>query len=112
MPNMPDGSGRALKNSKYAKVAAGQTTVQISTPGDQIVGRDYISHLIITAASTAAPGQVTLFDGTTSLVVHGWNATVAAELAQTIIIDAICDSTKGFNITTGTSVSVVAVGRF
>jgi hypothetical protein len=117
MPNMVDGSGRALKNSRYKQVAAGQTTVQISSSvgglaSDGIPGRDYISHLIITAASTAAPGAVTLFDGTTALVVHGWNATVAAELAQTIVINCIAESTKGFNITTGTSVSVVAVGRF
>ena len=112
MPNMYDGSGRALPNTRYKSVAAGVTTGQVSVAGDEVPGRDYISHLIITAASTAAPGKVTLFDGTTQLVAHGWNATVATELAQTIIIDCIAESTKGFNITTGTSVSVVAVGRF
>jgi hypothetical protein len=98
--------------NKYKKVAAGQTTSQISVPGDGISGKDYCSHLIITAASTAAPGTVTLFDGTTSLLVHGWNATVATELVQTVVVDCVCESTKGFNITTGTSVSVVFVGRF
>lgn len=112
MPNMIDGSGRPLPNSQYRKVAAGQTTAQISVSGNAVPRADYISHLIITAASTAAPGAVTLFDGTTSLLVHGWNATVATELVQTVIVDCIAESTKGFNITTGTSVSVVAVGRF
>ena len=112
MPNKVDGSGRALPNSNYLKVAAGQTTAQISVAGDGVVGRDYISHLLITAASTAAPGAVTLFDGTTSLMVHLLNATVATELGFSVNIDCIAQSTKGFNITTGTSVSVVAVGRF
>jgi hypothetical protein len=112
MPNMYDGSGRALPNSRYTKVAAGQTTAQLGVVGDKCVGRDYVSHLIITAASTAAPGTVTLLDGSTSLLVHGWNATVATELVQTIVVDAICESTLGFRITTGTSVSVVAVGRW
>jgi hypothetical protein len=111
MPNMVYG-GQLLANTNYKKVAAGQTTAQVSVSGDAAKGKDYLSHLIITAASTAAPGTVTLFDGTTSLLVHGWNATVATELVQMVPVDCICDSTKGFNITTGTSVSVVAVGRF
>jgi hypothetical protein len=112
MPNMVDGGGRLLPNSKYTKVVAGQTTANISTAGDGVPGRDYISHLIITAASTAAPGAVTLLDGTTSLCVHSFQAATFGSLVETVIIDAVASSTKGFNITTGTSVSVVAVGRF
>jgi hypothetical protein len=112
MPNTYDLSGRALANTRYKRVAAGATTTNISNAGDGVPGRDYISHLIITAASTAAAGTVTLFDGTTAICVHGWNATVATELVQTIIIDCLSETTKGFGITTGTSVSVVAVGRF
>jgi hypothetical protein len=111
MPNTYLG-GQALPNTRYKKVAAGQTTANISVAGDGVPGRDYISHLIITAASTAAPGTVTLLDGTTSILVHGWSATVATELVQTVVVDCLAESTKGFNITTGTSVSVVAVGRF
>jgi hypothetical protein len=98
--------------NKYKRVAASQTTSQISVPGDGIQGKDYCSHLIITAASTAAPGAVSLFDGTTLLVTQAYSATVATELAQTILVDCVCDSTKGFNITTGSCVSVLFVGRF
>jgi len=112
MPNTVDGSGRILPNKNYKKIAASQTTAQISVSGDGVPDRDYISHLIITAASTAAPGAVTLFDGTTSLCVHILHPTQQTELVQTVLIDAIAQTTKGFNITTGTSVSVVAVGRF
>lgn len=113
MPNMVDGSGRMLPNNKYTKVAAGQTTANISsTGGNAAPGNDYISHLIITAASTAAPGGVTLLDGTTSILAHTFHPTQQTELVQTVIVDVIAQSTKGFQITTGSSVSVVVVGRF
>jgi hypothetical protein len=112
MPNTYDLAGRALANNSIAKVAAGQTTANISVASDAVRGRDYISHLIITAASTAAPGLVTLLDGSTSLLVHGFVAGTMTDLTETIVVDAIAQSTKGFNITTGTSVSVVAIGRF
>jgi hypothetical protein len=110
--NMFDGSGRALNNSRYKKIAAGVTTGNISVAGDGVPGRDYLSHIVVTAASTAAPGLVTILDGTTTLLVHGWNATVATELVQTIDIGVVAESTKGFQVTTGTSVSVLVVGRF
>jgi hypothetical protein len=112
MPNKIDGSGRPLPNTDYVKVAAGQTTANISVAGDAVPGEHYVSHLIITAASTAAPGAVTLLDGTTSILVHLMNATVASETCQTVNVDVTATTTKGFNVTTGTSVSVVVVGRF
>lgn len=111
MPNYFIG-GQAQPNGSYKKIAAGQTTAQVSVSGDGVPGRDYISHLIITAASTAAPGAVTLFDGTTSLCVFSYQAATFSELTTYLPIDCIAQSSKGFNITTGTSVSVVAVGRF
>jgi len=112
MPNMIGKNQMPLPNASYKKVAAGQTTAQVSVSGDGVPVNDYISHLIITAASTAAPGAVTLFDGTTSLLAHTFVAATMTDLSETIIVDAIAQSTKGFNITTGTSISVVAVGRF
>src|SRR5262245_46038146 len=112
MPNTVDGSGRMLPNTKYKRVGAGATTTNISVAGDGVPGRDYVSHIIITAASTAAPGAVTLLDGTTAILVHLMNATVASELCQTIVVDCLAESTKGFQVTTGTSVSAVVVGRF
>jgi hypothetical protein len=97
----------------YSKVAAGQTTAQISVSGDRIVGRDYLDRVIITAASTAAPGAVTVLDGTTSLLVHTFAADEGMPgTVMSIDVGVFAQSTKGFNITTGTSVSVVAVGIF
>lgn len=112
MPNMIGPSGSILPNSAYKRVAASATTSNISTPGNTVPGNDYVSHLLITAASTAAPGAVTLFDGTTALVVHQFVAGTMTELTQKVDIDAIAQTTKGFNVTTGTSVAVVVVGRF
>lgn len=100
---------------QYAKVAAGQTTAQISVPGSAEFsprGRDYIERLVITAASTAAPGSVTLFDGTTSILVHTFVPAGMTSLVEIVPVGVTSKSTKGFNITTGTSVSVVAVGHF
>lgn len=112
MPNLIGKNQMPLPNSRYKKVAASQTTAQLSNSGDGVPGNDYISHVIITAASTAAPGAVTLLDGTTSLFAHTFIAGTMTDLTETVIVDAVAESTKGFNITTGSSVSVVVVGRF
>lgn len=109
---MIDGSGRPLQNTRYVRVGASATTTNISSPGEPVKGFHYVSHIIINAASTAAPGAVTLFDGTTPIVAHVFNASVATETCQTINVDVIASSTVGFNVTTGTSTAVVVVGRF
>jgi hypothetical protein len=97
----------------YKKIAAGQTTAQVSVSGDGIRGNDYLERVVVVAASTAAPGAVSVFDGTTSLLVH--NAQITGYTLSNVYvyeIGVLCDSTKGFNITTGTSVSALAIGRF
>jgi hypothetical protein len=97
----------------YRKVAASQTTAQISISADQTKGRDYLHRVIVTAASTAAPGAVTIFDGTTSLLTHNVQITgYTGTNVYTYDVGVISDSTKGFNVTTGSSVSVVCIGRF
>ena len=96
--------------NRYKSVAASGTTVQVSTPGDSIPGKDYCSHVIITG-TTVSSGVVTLFDGTTVIFTHTVGTGIGPS-AATVIVDVLCDSTKGFNITTGSSVSCVFVGRF
>ena len=96
----------------YKKVAAAQTTAQVSLSGDQVKGRDYLDRVIITAVTTAV-GAVSIFDGTTALLVH--NATITGNLGSNVYVYELgvtADSTKGFNVTTGSSVSVVCVGMF
>jgi hypothetical protein len=98
---------------KWAKVAAGQTTANISTPGDAVYMRDYLERVIVVAASTAAPGAVSVFDGATSLLVH--NAQITGYTLSNVTVYEIgvhAQTTVGFNITTGTSIFAVAVGIF
>jgi hypothetical protein len=100
------------KTCNYKVVAASQTTSPISRPGDGIVGKDYLERVVITAASSLG-GAVTVFDGTTTLVTH--IAQLTGYLGDNVWVyelGVLCDSTKGFNITTGASVSCLAVGRF
>lgn len=105
-----DASGRAL-NCVYKTVAASQTTANISTAGDGVKDRDYLDRLIVTWASSAG-GAVTLLDGTTNIAVVGIPGGPGCPLAYTLDVGVYAQSTKGFNITTGSCVSVVAVGRF
>ncbi len=109
---MPKYEGGLPLNNQMKKVAASATTQQISVAGDAVAGRDYLERVIITAASTAAPGVVTVFDGTTSIFAHQFVPAGMASLVQEIPVGIVSDSTKGFVVTTGTSVSVACIGRF
>lgn len=102
-------AGAEQEHSQYVTVAASQTTAQISTSGDGAKG-DYLHRLIVVPASSAV-GAVTLLDGTTAVMsipaLAGGDSKpyyVECGLAAT--------STKGWVVTTGSSVSIVAVGRF
>lgn len=104
-----DGPGREQEHSMYKAVAASQTTAQISTSGDGAVG-DYIHRLIIVPASSAV-GAVTLLDGSTAVLsipalAGGDSKPYGVECGM------VCTSTKGWVVTTGSSVAIVAVGRF
>jgi hypothetical protein len=98
------------EHSEYVQVAASQTTAQVSRSGDATAGRDYLHHLIVVRPSST-PGAVTVFDGGTTLIAIPAGAGDGT-LPYTLPIGVTCRSTKGFNITTGASVAVVAVGRF
>jgi hypothetical protein len=106
-----DLAGRPLNNVSV-KIAAAQTTAQLGTPGDLVPGRDYLERVILTAATTAV-GAVNVFDGTTSILLH--NAQITGFLGSNVTIyeiGSLATSTKGFNITTGSSITCLAVGRF
>jgi hypothetical protein len=109
MPKFDVSVGRACN---YKAVAAAQTTAQISVSSDGCPGQDYLERIIITAVTTAV-GAVTLFDGATTLLTH--NAQITAYTGTNVYtyeLGILSQTTKGFNVTTGSSVSVVAVGRF
>lgn len=91
----------------YETVAASQTTQTIGPAG--ALG-DYLSHVIVTPATTA-PGVVTIIDNATTII--PWlGGTVGADL-KPFTIDVRANSASGaWKITTGANVSVVAVGMF
>ena len=92
----------------YETVAASQTA-QVLGP-DGALG-DYIKRLIIIPASTS-PGVVALLDNATSINILPGGASSLTEL-KPIIVELDMFSVSGaWKITTGASVSVLAVGVF
>lgn len=93
----------------YERVAAGQTDELLGTNGG--VG-DYLSHLTIVPAA-ANCGSVTLSDGATSFVVFAGGGTTALPSLIPFTVAIGARSVSGaWKITTGTNVSVIAVGDF
>lgn len=93
--------------AQYATVAASQTTQKLGKLGAK---GDYLERLIIVPAATNA-GTVSITDGTGTAI----NVFVTGTLADlsTIVVPLGIYSTSGaWQVTTGGSVSVVAVGRF
>jgi hypothetical protein len=92
--------------TQYVTVAASQTTAPVGVVGC------YLESVTIIPATTAS-GAVTVYDGSTAIA----TIPAAAALGQSapynlrLGIRATSAST-GFKITTGASVSVIAVGRF
>ena len=96
----------ADRMNSYETVAASQTGQVLGLNGAQ---GDFIERLIIVPATTT-PGLVTLLDGSTSIpiMVTGGTTTLVP-----ICVELNCHSQTGaWKITTGASVSVIAIGDF
>jgi hypothetical protein len=89
----------------YKAIAAGQTTSQVCGEGG------FLHSLTVIPASSGA-GTVTLFDGTTAIMVTPAFTGGAETKPYTLHLDIIAESTKGFNVTTGASVSVIVSGNY
>jgi hypothetical protein len=104
--------GKALDSSQYVLVAASQTTKQISPAGNAQERGDFLAGVSVIWASTLG-GTVTLIDGTTTFMVIPAQVTAATDIVPRYVeLGITATSTKGFNITTGASVSCLAIGRF
>jgi hypothetical protein len=103
--------GHPLQN-KWRAVAASQTTAQISVSGDGVVGRDYLERVYVQYTSTASPGAVTVFDGAQALFVCTPTVALIDNLTQVFEVGLHSQTTKGFNVTTGSSVSCICIGVF
>lgn len=95
-----------LSQTKYETVAAGQTAQVLGATG--AVG-DIINKVIIVPGTTGA-GAVTLIDNATSITLFVGGGTISL---VPIVVELNMKSVSGaWKITTGTNVSVIAVGQF
>lgn len=102
----PASSGGVSISGGYEAVAASQTAQVLGSTG--AIG-DYLARLIIFPATTA-PGAVTLLDNATTVFAYAGGS---AATVEPITIDLGIDSVSGaFKITTGASVSALAIGTF
>lgn len=89
----------------YKVVAAGQTTAQICGPGG------YIDTYTVIPASSGAV-TTALIDGSTTLFTTPTFAGGAETKPYTLSLGIFSESSQGFKITTGASVSVIVSGNF
>ena len=89
----------------YETVAASQTGQVLGLIG---AAGDFIERLIIRPATTS-PGLVTILDGSTSIPIMVAGTTTI----EPIVVELNMYSASGaWSVTTGTNVSVIAVGKF
>jgi hypothetical protein len=93
--------------TNYKTVAASQTTATIGPVGS------YLESVTIIPATTAG-GGVTILDGTVAIVTIPTAAHGSQSAPYKVDLGIYSKSTSevGFKITTGSCVSVIAVGRF
>jgi hypothetical protein len=92
-------------NRDYETVAAGVTGQVLGLLGAR---GDFVERLIIVPATTS-PGVVTLIDGSTSIPIMVAGTTTIAPIVVEL---NIISQTGVWSITTGTNVSVIAIGNF
>lgn len=89
----------------YETVAASQTAQVLGLVGNK---GDLLERIIIIPATTS-PGLVTIRDGSTSIPIMVAGTTTIAP----IVVELNMYSVSGaWSVTTGTNVSVIAVGKF
>jgi len=93
---------------EYETVAASATAQVLGSTG--AIG-DYIAGILVIPATTS-PGAVTLLDNNTSIPVFVGGASSVGSLIPFFIPLGIKSVSGAFKITTGTNVSVMAVGNF
>jgi hypothetical protein len=98
----------------YETVAASQS-VQVMGPGTETTktpGTQYFSHLIVVPATTS-PGAIAIKDGAdTAITVFTGGAGSVTSLNTFHVAIKTMNKTGSWQVTTGASVSVIAVGRF
>ncbi len=97
-----------ISAGEYETVAASATAQVLGTTG--AIG-DYVSGLLVVPANTS-PANVLLLDGAISITVFAGGATSVSNLVPFFIPLGMKSVTGAWKVTTGASVSVIAVGNF
>lgn len=93
---------------QYETVAAGQTAQVLGASG--AIG-DYIAGLLVIPATTS-PGTIAILDNATSITVFTGGADSVSNLVPFFIPLGMLSVSGAWKVTTGSNVSVVAVGKF
>lgn len=110
-PSVPVTSANPLPVAtpgQYETVAAGQTAQVLGATG--AIG-DYIAGLLVIPATTS-PGAIAILDNATSITVFTGGADSVSNLVPFFIPLGILSVSGAWKVTTGSNVSVVAVGKF
>lgn len=97
-----------LINNNYETVAASATAQVLGSTG---AAGDTLSHLLIIPA-TVSPGAVSVLDSATSMTVFTGGANSISNLIPFVIPLNMISVNGAWKVTTGASVSVIAVGKF
>ncbi len=99
-----------LRQDEYETVAASQTDQVLGATG---AANDYLAGLLVVPATTS-PGAVSIKDGSggSAITVFTGGATSVTNLVSFFVPLGIRATSAGWRVTTGTNVSVIAVGDF
>lgn len=92
----------------YETVAASQTAQVLGSTG--AIG-DYLSHVVISPATTS-PGNVIVYDDSTAIYTFAGGASSVTGLNPFIVPLGVKSVNGAFKVTTGTNVAVTATGSF
>jgi len=103
---------RQIEPNDYVLVAAGQTAAVIGTVSGAAKG-NFLARLIITPAAVGA-GTISLIDGTggSAVTIPIFDTGTLADLSPFTIELGIVSQVGAWHITTGATVSVIAIGVF
>jgi hypothetical protein len=98
----------ASSGINYETVAASQAAQVLGGAG---ATGDLLNGVLIIPASTS-PGAVTILDGSTSIIIFAGGASSVSSLVPFFVYLGIKSMTGPWKVTTGASVSAIAVGSF
>lgn len=99
---------QAATEGDYETVAAGQTDQMLGPTG---AAGDYLSGLLVIPATTS-PGAISIEDGATNIPVFTGGANSVTSLTPFFIPLGIRSVSGGWEVTTGTNVAVIGIGKF